>query len=107
MSKSSKPVFTQRINAALLLLKKYGSGVKAAQLLARRYGVSVRQASRYIREAKKTNRVLPIPQRKVVFTVKLPVNLVRLLRERASGGGSLSALVTEALESFLGRGRHG
>ena len=106
MPKSSKPVLTQRINAALLLLRKYGSSVKAARLLARLYGVSMRQASRYIRKAKKAKRALPVPEGKVVFTVKLPISLVQLLRERASGGGSLSALVTEALEGFLGRGRH-
>src|SRR5579871_1701714 len=107
MARSSKPALTQRINTALLLLRKYRSSVKAAELLAQRYRVSVRQASRYIREAKKTKAVLPIPERKVVFTVKLPLSLVQSLRERASTGESLSALVTHAIQTFLQKGRHG
>ncbi|MBI1996103.1 MAG: ribbon-helix-helix protein, CopG family [Deltaproteobacteria bacterium] len=51
----------------------------------------------------------PIPERKVVFTVKIPLNLVRALRQIAkSTGDSLSVLVTRALEAFLQkRGGHG
>jgi hypothetical protein len=48
----------------------------------------------------------PIPERKVVFTVKIPLSLVRALRQMAkSTGESLSVLVTRALEAFLQKKR--
>ena len=54
-------------------------------------------------------RMQPIPEPKIVFTVKVPLRLVRALRQMArSTGESLSALVTRALEAFLqNRGGHG
>jgi predicted transcriptional regulator len=52
-----------------------------------------------------------VPGRKVVFTVKLPAELARRVRRAARAtGGSISALVAEALSEFLDRhhgGGHG
>ena len=108
MLKSSKLELTQRINAALGLFGRRLSTARAVRVLMRRYRVSGRQAYRYLREAQKASQALPIPERKVVFTVKLPLSLARRLRQLASSTGqSLSALVTRALEAFLQRGRHG
>ncbi|HEX2520605.1 MAG TPA: ribbon-helix-helix protein, CopG family [Terriglobia bacterium] len=51
---------------------------------------------------------MPVPERKGVFTVKLPLSLISRLRQLArSTGASLSALVTQALEAFLKRREHG
>jgi transposase-like protein len=107
--RSSSTQLAQRINGALLLLRRLRSGTKAVAALARRYGISRRQALRYLREAQRVGRIRPIPEPKVVFTVKIPLRLVRALRQMArSTGESLSALVTRALEGFLqNRGGHG
>lgn len=107
--RSSSTQLAQRINGALLFLRRLRSGTKAVAALVRRYGISRRQAARYVREAQRVGRMQPIPEPKVVFTVKIPLRLVRALRQVArSTGESLSALVTRALEVFLQkRGGHG
>lgn len=108
MTKSSKPALTGRINAALALFKKRFSTAEIVRVLIRRYGVSGRQAYRYLQEAEKAKGTLPVPEQKVVFTVKLPVSLAGRFRQQArSTGESLSALVTRALEDYLKRGGHG
>ncbi len=73
-----------------------------------RFGVSRRQAYRYMEEAQKKRRKVPVPERKVVFTVKLPESLVSLIRRLAdSTGESLSSLVSQALKAFLRRRGYG
>jgi predicted HicB family RNase H-like nuclease len=107
--RSSGTQLAQRINGAFLLLRRLRSGTKAAAALVQRYGISRRQALRYVQQAQRVGRMQPIPEPKGVFTVKLPLRLVRALRQMArSTGESLSALVTRALEAFLqNRGGHG
>lgn len=107
--RSSRTQLAQRINGAFLLLRRLRSGTKAVAALVRQYRISRRQALRYVRQAQSVGRMQPIPERKVVFTVKLPLRLVRALRQMArSTGESLSALVARALEAFLqNRGGHG
>jgi len=107
--RSSGTQLAQRINGALLLLRRLRSATKAVAALVQRYGISRRQALRYVQQAQRVGRMQPIPEPKVVFTVKLPLRLVRALRRMASSTGeSLSALVTRALEAFLqNRGGHG
>jgi len=105
MTKSSATERIRRINAAMTILRGHGSTSKAITVLMERYKVSRRQAYRYIREAVGADRPLPLPERKTVFTVKLPENLVRRLREFAQRAGrSLSDLTAEALDVFLRRG---
>jgi predicted HicB family RNase H-like nuclease len=107
--RSSNTQLAQRINGALTLLRRLRSNAKTVTLLMRQYRVSKRQAFRYVRQAQKVGQMQPIPERKVVFTVKIPLSLVRALRQMAkSTGESLSVLVTRALEAFLQkRGGHG
>ncbi len=108
MVKSPDSEIVERINVALGLLRKYSSKDKVLSALIEQFGVSRRQAYRYIQEAQKTKRKLPIPEQKEVFTVKLPISLVSRLRQLAdSTGESLSNIVTWALKSFLKRRGHG
>jgi len=108
MIKTPNIEVVQRINAAQVLLKKYTSTAKVGKLLVERYGVSGRQAYRYILQAQRLKSPLPVPEKKVVFTVKLPLNLAYRLRRLArSRGESLSAMLTHALELFLKRVRNG
>jgi hypothetical protein len=90
------------------LLKK-GSGTnEAISVIMEQFGVSRRQAYRYIQDAQRRRHAMPVPEEKVVFTVKLPKSLVALVRRFSnSSGDSLSNVVTQALRAFLRRRGHG
>ena len=78
---------------------------EAARVLAARFGCSQRQARRYAGQAAVSGRVL-VPEAAAVFTVKLPVRLAAAVREHAAvSGRTISAVVAQALEEFLERGR--
>jgi hypothetical protein len=95
--------YAERVNAAADLLAGGASAVDAARVLAARFGVSTRQARRYVDQASSTGR-RAVPEHSVVFTVKLPAPLVvRVRRQAASSGMTISATVAEALTEFLSR----
>jgi hypothetical protein len=94
-----------RISAAAELAEAGVPAAEAAGVLAGRYGCSARQARRYVDAAAAGGRV-QAPEATVVFTVKLPVRLAAAVREHARASGrTISAVVTQALEEFLARGR--
>lgn len=105
MARSSSSERARRINAALALIEQQGSAARAAAALAAEYGMSRRQAYRYVHEAEVMGKEVPIPEKKIAFTVKLSQNLIQAVRQRAkSTGQSLSDIVTQALEAFLYKG---
>ncbi len=94
-----------RINAAAELAEAGVPAAEAARVLAARFGCSPRQARRYADQAAASGRV-PVPEPAAVFTVKLPVRLAAAVREHARASGrTISAVVAQALEEFLERGR--
>ena len=94
-----------RVNAAAELAEAGVPAAEAARALAGRYGCSVRQARRYVDAAAAGGRVRA-PEATVVFTVKLPGRLAAAVREHArTSGRTISAVVAQALEEFLARGR--
>jgi len=94
-----------RVNAAADLLEAGVAGAEAARVLAGRLGCSARQARRYVDQAAAGGRV-PVPEPGVVFTVRLPGRLAVAVREHArESGRTISAVVAQALEEFLARGR--
>ncbi|MGO9282849.1 MAG: ribbon-helix-helix protein, CopG family [Mycobacterium sp.] len=94
----------RRVNAAADLLEAGMAVAEATRTLADRFGCSVRQARRYVEQAGADGRV-DVPEVSTVFTVRLPVELVARVRQRARESGStISALVTQALTEFLARG---
>ena len=98
----------ERVNVARSLLKESSSKDEALSGIMDRFGVSRRQAYRYIEEALRIKRTVPVPERKVVFTVKVPESLVSFLRHVANvTGESLSVMVTQALKAFLKRRGYG
>jgi hypothetical protein len=98
----------ERINAVRSLLKGGPGGEEVVSEIMDRFAVSRRQAYRYMKEAEKKKRKVPVPEQKVVFTVKLPESLVSLVRHVAdSSGESLSAIVAQALKAFLRRRGYG
>ena len=95
----------RRINAAASLLSSGCDIVEASRQLARRHRISERQARRYVEQARESGPV-DVPSAKTVFTVKLPVDLVRRVRRHAQRSGeTISAVVALALTEFLERFR--
>ena len=92
-----------RVNTAADLLDAGVAAAEAARVLAW-LGCSARQARRYVDQAAAGGRV-PVPEPGTVFTVKLPGRLAAAVREHARiSGRTISAVVAQALEEFLGRG---
>jgi len=90
---------------AIDLLKESGSVSETATALSIRCGISKRQAYRYVKDAEAAGRRVPVPDRKIPFTVKLSENLSGELRQYARfKGQTLSEVVTEALRAFLYKG---
>jgi hypothetical protein len=97
--------YAARINAAADLAGAGVPAAEAARMLAGRLGCSVRQARRYVDQAAAGGRVR-VPEASTVFTVKLPAGLAGRVRAQAREAGiTISALVAQALEEFLSRGR--
>ena len=97
--------YAERINAAADLAEAGVPVGEAARLLAGRFGCSQRQARRYAERAAQTGRV-DVPRATSVFTVKLPAGLGAAVREHArTSGRTISAVVAQAVEEFLARGR--
>jgi hypothetical protein len=95
----------ERVNAAAELAEGGVPPAEAARVLAGRFGCSVRQARRYVDQAAASGRIL-VPEATVVFTVKVPARLAAAIREHARvSGRTISAVVAQALEEFLSRGR--
>jgi Ribbon-helix-helix protein, copG family len=96
----------ERVNAAVELAEGDVPAAGAARVLAGRFGCSLRQARRYVDQAAASGRV-PVPEAAVVFTVKVPARLAAAVREHARvSGRTISAVVAQALEEFLARGRN-
>jgi len=101
--RSTIPEKTQRINVAVALLKDMPRA-EAVSELSRRFDLSLRQSYRYVHLAEQAGDVLPVPEEKTVFTVKLPVSVPDRLRALANTSGrSLSDLTSQALSAFLDR----
>jgi hypothetical protein len=95
----------ERINAAAELVEGGVPAGEATRVLAGQFGCSARQARRYVDQAVASGRVA-VPERGVVFTVKLPGRLAAAVREHARvSGRTISAVVAQALEEFLVRAR--
>lgn len=108
MARSPNAIRAERLNAAFALLEEQRSLADAAATLVASYGMSKRQAYRYLNEAQQQPHPVPIPERKIAFTVKLSGGLVQRLRQRArSSGQTLSELVSQAIEALLGKGSAG
>ena len=106
--RSPQVELAERVNVTRSLLKEGSSRDETLSMIMDRFGVSRRQAYRYVEEALRIKHTVPVPERKVVFTVKVPESVVSLIRHVANATGeSLSAIVTRALKAFLKRRGYG
>src|SRR5213593_3806909 len=95
----------RRVNTAAQLLASGLSVSDAARELTRRHAVSERQARRYAEQARDSGST-EVPKPKMVFTVKVPVDLLKRLRRYAKlEHSSLSSVVSQAFEDLLNRKR--
>ena len=81
----------------------------AVRALQAEFDLSERQARRYVNVALEQPEGVPVPERTMVFTVRLAPSLIGGLRERAGASGqTLSAVTAEAVRGFLaGAGERG
>jgi predicted DNA-binding transcriptional regulator YafY len=93
--------YAVRVNRAVVLLADRSSA-DAVRGLQAEFGLSERQARRYVNEALARPDGVVVPERTVVFTVRLAPSLIAGLRERARAGGvSLSAATAVAVAGYL------
>jgi hypothetical protein len=99
--------YAVRVNRAVELLTEH-SPADAVRVLQAEHALSERQARRYVNAAIASPDGVMVPERSEVFTVRLAPSLIAGLRRHArSRGLTLSATVSEAVQSYLGHERHG
>ena len=92
----------ERLNRARSLLQDSPDLPQAVQRLSAQFGLSSRQAYRYLREARRLTRPVPVPEGKQVLSVRLPGGLIRRLRKRSTTTDTaVSELVARALRAWL------
>ena len=102
MIKSTEAEQVRRVNLTVSLLQDKTSPAEVLEQLAARYRVSRRQAYRYLKLAQQANAPLPVPEPKIVFTVKLSPTLVGRVRRRARAEKrSISDWVDQVLRRSL------
>ena len=107
--RSTKAEKARKLNAARGLLERHVALPEAMRSLSRGFELSGRQAYRYLEEASRLDRPAEVKEATVPITLKLPPPTVELLRKYArSHGLTMGAIVTDALQAFLGvRKKHG
>ena len=97
--------YAVRVNRAVELLTDL-SPMDATRALGAEHGLSERQARRYVNAARSRPEGMSVPERRVVFTVRLAPSLIAGLHGQArSRGLSVSAAVAEAVGLYLGQAR--
>src|SRR3974390_721418 len=105
MPRASHIQKAERLNLARTLLQRYRHWPEAVQRLARNCSISERQAYRYLEQAQRLKRPVPVGDIKVSFTVKLSRRLVQRLRAHAASPGlPWSELASRAFSAILRRG---
>ena len=93
--------YAVRVNRAGVLLADR-SCAEAVRGLESEFVLSERQARRYVNEALARPEGVVVPERSVVFTVRLAPSLIAGLRARAAASGvSLSAATAAAVGAYL------
>ena len=109
MRRAHADEYAVRVNRAVELLGGL-SPAAAVRGLRAECGLSERQARRYVNEALARPEGMVVPERTVVFTVRLAPSLIAGLRGHARlRGQTLSATLAEAVRLYLdqARERHG
>lgn len=108
MGRASDAQKAERLNHARNLLRRFKQLPEAVERLAQECAISPRQAYRYLQQAQRLKKPVPVPasEAKTAFTVKLSHSLIQRVRQYATARGlSLSEVVSQALLALLARGR--
>jgi hypothetical protein len=93
--------YAVRVNRAAVLLRER-SPAEVVRALRSEFGLSERQARRYVTAGLERPGGVPVPERTMVFTVRLAPSLIGGMRERARATGqTLSAVTAEAVRGYL------
>jgi hypothetical protein len=93
--------YAVRVNRAAVLVRDLVAA-DAVRALQAEFDLSERQARRYVNVALEQPEGVPVPERTMVFTVRLAPSLIGGLRERAGATGqTLSAVTAEAVRGYL------
>jgi hypothetical protein len=100
--------YAVRVNRAAVLVRELVPA-DAVRALQAEFDLSERQARRYVNVALEQPEGVPVPERTMVFTVRLAPSLIGGLRERAGATGqTLSAVTADAVRGYLlGAGERG
>ena len=100
--------YAVRVNRAAVLVRELVPADVVRGLQAE-FDLSERQARRYVNVALEQPEGVPVPERTMVFTVRLAPSLIGGLRERAgTTGQTLSAVTADAVRGYLlGAGERG
>jgi hypothetical protein len=102
--RSTKAERIKRLNRAVKLLRRFRSGAKVMNVLRRELGISRPQAYRYVREAQKLGKAVPVPEAQEAVVVQLPVSMSQHVRRlKRQGRGSLSGIMAKSLAAYLKR----
>jgi hypothetical protein len=102
VAKSSAAEQARRVNATIQLLRQESCASRILAEVVARYQLSRRQAYRYLQQAQRADSLLVVPERKSVFTVKLPHSLIGQVRRQArQEHASISDWVEQALRVGL------
>lgn len=109
MARSTHSERAQRLNAAFDLICRGYSLNEAAEALVEQFSLSRRQAYRYLQEAQRIKRPVPVATPNIPITIKVPEEVAAKLRGYAQASGlTIGDIVTRAVSSFLARvRRHG
>ena len=112
MARATKTQKSEHLNAAHGLLSRATNMADAATMLSRERGISLRQAYRYLEQAQAIGHAVPVAERTIPVTFKVPGDVIQQLRAYAAANNlTLSEIVTRALRAFLStvrqRSRHG
>src|ERR1700756_2454630 len=103
MTRSTKAEKARQGNPGPGPIPRPGALPEAVQRLSREFDLSERQAYRYLEEASELDRPVEVPEPTVPITLKLPPSTVERLREYAKSRGlTIGAIVTGAVNAFLG-----
>jgi len=106
MGRASDAQKAERLNHARDLLRRFEQLPEAVERLAQECAISPRQAYRYLQQAQRLKKPVPVSEAKRAFTVKLSHSLIQRVRQYATARGlSISEVVSQALLALLARGR--
>src|SRR5712691_8236245 len=104
MGRASDAQKAERLNRARDLLRQLDQLPEAVERLAHDCAISRRQAYRYLQQAQRLKRPVPVSEAKTAFTVKLSRSLIQRVRQYATARGlSISEVVSQALLALLAR----